>query len=102
MAEAGGAPLGTYIKSKVVGTPPPARMRRSGLAVEDREALAKLLARLGDSRLASNLNQLAHLANIGSLPMTPETEAELHDAYLAVREMRGLLLKALGLQKAGA
>ena len=100
-AEAGGAPLGAYLKAKLLGGSVPVRMRRSGLAVEDRQALGKVLALLGQSRLASNLNQLAHLANIGALPVSPEIEAEFHEAVSAVREMRRLLVTALGLKPEG-
>lgn len=96
-SEAAGLPLGAYIKAKALGDKPP-RMRRTGLAVEDRQALAKALALLGRSRLSSNLNQLAHAANIGSLPVTPETEAELLSALRDVREIRRFLMKALGLK----
>lgn len=95
LAEAGGTPLGSYIKAKALGTPP-ARMRRSGMGVEDREALAKGLALLGKSRLANNLNQLAWAVNTGSLPVTPETEAELFAAARDVRALRRLFLVALG------
>lgn len=97
-AEAGGAPLGAYIKVKLLGGTVPARMRRSGLAVEDRQALGKALALLGQSRLANNLNQLAHLANIGALPVSPEIESELQNAVKEVRAMRRLLVSALGLK----
>jgi hypothetical protein len=99
--EAKGAPLGSYIKAKLLGVPLPQGLRRSGLAVEDRQALAKLLALLGASRLSSNLNQMAHLAHIGALPMTPETEAELRAALDDVRDMRRLLLVALGMKPEG-
>lgn len=100
--EAAGCPLGTYIKAKVLGGTPPIRMRRSGLSIENRKALAQLVAVLGRSRLASNLNQLAHLANIGALPVTPELEAELLAALHDVREVRHLLLVALGLKPEGS
>ena len=94
--EAAGAPLGAYIKAKALGEP--LRKRRTGLSIEDREALAKTLALLGKSRLSNNLNQLAHAANIGSLPMTPETEEFLRDCLNDVREIRRLLMRALGMQ----
>lgn len=96
IAEADGVPLGTYIKAKVLGDSRPLRMRRTGGAVEDRQALGQVLAMLGRSRLASNLNQLAHLAHVGALPLTPETEAELNEAYRDIRDIRRLLLTALG------
>lgn len=100
-AEAGGAPLGAYIKAKVLGGGVPVRMRRSGLAVEDRQALGKALALLGQSRQASNLNQLAHLAHIGALPVSLEIEAELAAALADIREIRRLLVTALGLREGG-
>lgn len=100
--EAAGAPLGSYIKAKVLGSALPVRMRRTGLAIEDRTALAQVLALLGRSRVANNLNQLAHLANIGALPMTPETEDELRATLGDVRAIRSLLMTALGLKAEAA
>jgi hypothetical protein len=98
--EAAGAPLGGYIKAKVLAGAP-LRARRTGLSVQDREALGQVLALLGRSRLTSNLNQIAHAVNIGSLPVTPETEAELYAALRDVRSIRALLLTALGLRPEG-
>lgn len=96
-AEAKGAPLGAYIKAKLMGDAP-VRLRRAGLAIQDRKALGRLLAMLGSSRLSANLNQLALAANSGSLPLTPETLAELEAALTEVRQLRALLLDALGLR----
>jgi hypothetical protein len=73
-------------------------VRRTGLAVEDRQALGQALALLGKSRLSSNLNQLAHLGNIGALPFTPEVESELLEALEDIRSIRRLLMTALGLK----
>lgn len=95
--EAKGAPLGAYIKAKVLGAALPLPIRRTGLALQDRQSLAQVLALLGRSRLASNLNQIAYAAHIGALPLTPETESELAEAIREVRAMRSLLLTALGL-----
>lgn len=97
--EAAGVPLGSYIRAKVLGEPPPVKLRRSGLPIKDRRSLAKLLALLGRSRLSSNLSQLAHLGHIGSLPFTPETESELREALASVRDLRRLLVVALGLEE---
>lgn len=96
--EADGAPLGTYIKAKLTATGVMLPTRRAGLVIEDRKLLGQVLAGLGGSRFASNLNQLAHAANIGSLPITPETESELRETLLAVRQMRDTLLIALGMK----
>lgn len=95
--EAAGVPLGAYIKAKALGSPPP-RLRRTGLSIVDRQAFARALALLGGSRLASNLNQLAKLAHVGALPLTPEVEAELLAALGDVRAIRRLLMEALGLK----
>lgn len=96
--EARGAPLGSYIKAKVLSNPLPVRLRRTGLCVEDRKALAQALALLGQSRLSSNLNQLAYAANIGALPLDAQTDAELKAALAGIRELRAVLLTALGLK----
>lgn len=94
--EAAGAPLGAYIKSKLLDGKAVERKRRKVLTIQDREGLAQALALLGRSHLSNNLNQLAHAVNIGVLPVTPETEAELLAAVQGVREMRRLLMSALG------
>ena len=74
-------------------------MRRSGLAIEDRKALAHMLALLGGKRLSFHLSELATLAASGSLPLTPETEAELMAALGEIRTLRALLMQALGLRE---
>lgn len=100
IGEAAGAPLGTYLKAKLLGDAP-VRARRTGLAVEDRKALGQVLGVLGSSRIANNLNQLAHAANVGALPVSPELEADLMATLAEVREIRRLLLAALGLKPDG-
>jgi hypothetical protein len=94
--EAAGAPLGAYIKAKLLGSVVVERKRRKGLSIQDREALAQALALLGRSHLSSNLAQIAQGLNTGIWPVTPETEAELVEALQDVRLMRRLLFSALG------
>lgn len=96
--EAAGAPLGTYIRAKVLEEPVLARVRKSGISIADRNVLAQLIALLGRSRVFSNLNQLAQAANTGSLPATQQTEAALIQALTNLHEIRRLLLIALGLK----
>ena len=96
-SEAEGMPLGGYIKAKVLNGIPLKRAR----AVEDRKALAQALALLGQTRFSSNLNQLAHLGNIGALPLSPEIEEELRACFQHVAEIRALLIKAVGLKDGG-
>ena len=98
--EAAGAPLGAYIKAKLLGgAAPPVRVRRSGLPVEDRKALGQALALLGASRMAANLNQLAHAANCGALSLTPETTERLNAALADIWTIRRLLVEALGFKE---
>lgn len=92
--EAAGAPLGPYIRAKALGGPP-LRGRRSGVSVQDRQAMAKALALLGSSRLSGNISQLARLAHIRALPVSPGTGAELRAALADVRAIRRLLMTAL-------
>lgn len=96
--EAAGAPLGAYIKTKLLADAPLSRKRKSGPSIEDRQALAKALGLLGGSQLFVSLNELAELARNGALPFSPEIEGELLSALAEVRALRGLLMRALGLK----
>jgi len=60
--------------------------------------LCKVLAALGNSRLSSNLNQIAKAANRGALPVTEELSLDLQSACLDIRAMRMALMMALGFQ----
>lgn len=93
---AAGMPLGSYIKAKLFDGDLSPRRTRGSAPVKDHAALAQILGMLGNMRLASNLNQLARSANIGTLPLTPEVEEELALACAAVIAMRAELLRALG------
>ncbi len=94
---AGGLPLGSYIRSRLLDDGAPMRRARGYRPVQDHEALGRLLGVLGSSRLASNLNQLARAVNTGSLPVTPDTEAAIRDACAEITQIRIELLRALGL-----
>jgi len=59
--------------------------------------MARALALLGASRIANNLNQLAHKANMGSLIMDDNALAQIDETYSHVRLMRDELVSALGL-----
>ena len=72
--------------------------RRRKSPVKDHQVLAHLLAELGRSRIANNLNQLAKSANSGSLEVTPDTEQAIQNACADVRWMRYVLMEALGIQ----
>ena len=93
---AAGVPLGSYIKARLFDGDLSPRRTRGQAPVKDHAALAQVLGMLGNMRLASNLNQLAKSANIGTLPLTPEVEEELATACAAVIAMRAELMRALG------
>lgn len=96
---AGDVPLGIYIRGLILGAD--VRQKRRSVPLKDDTALARVLAMLGQSRLSSNLNQLAKAVHIGALPVTPETESEIVAACTAVLAMRHDLLAALGLPEGG-
>lgn len=94
--DAAGWSLGAYIRMRLFDPAVPPPKTRGKFPVKDHAALGRLIALLGQSRLANNLNQLARAANTGSLILTPDIEAELHAAFEDISEMRRLLLDALG------
>jgi hypothetical protein len=93
---AGRMPLGEYIRSQLFAGDAPRPPSRRPRPVKDHKALAEVLARLGASRLSSNMNQLARAANSGALPVTPETQAALRQACQDIAAMKALLMQALG------
>lgn len=92
---AGNKPLGQYIREKVFGeaaSPRAVKRRKPGV---DQASLSQALGLLGQSRLASNMNQIAKATNIGALPVTPELSSDLDRACADIRLMRTLLMRAL-------
>lgn len=98
---AGDVPLATYIKSLLFADGAPVIRARSRAPVKDARALAEVLACLGASRIANNLNQLAKAANSGSLYFDHETKGRLNAACDDIRAMRQLLMQALGMKLGG-
>lgn len=97
-AAANGISLGAYIRAVLFDGDLKKVRRRSTAPVKDHEALGRALAALGQSRLSSNLNQLAKAVNTGTLPVHPETEAEIVRACDDVSKIRADFLRALGLE----
>ncbi|MEM9783051.1 MAG: hypothetical protein AAF899_11280 [Pseudomonadota bacterium] len=93
---AAGMPLGTYILEKLFGGDPTPRRTRKRHPVKNHDALAEVLGALGQSRLSSNLNQLAQSSHLGALPVTPQLEQELEAACAEIRGLKSKLMKALG------
>ena len=98
---AGGVPIGGYIRAQLFGETQDNRAHprtsRAKLSLKDRQLLSKVLAQLGGSRLASNLNQLARAANSGAFPVTSDTEAVLNAAARDIAVMKRMLMAALGI-----
>jgi hypothetical protein len=98
--QAGGRPLGTYIRERLLGGTADKR-RPVRKPKVDEKRIALVLAELGRSRLSANLNQLAKAVNMGTLDVSQEVERELQAACRAVITMRDTLIGALGLKAEG-
>lgn len=98
---AAGMPLGAFIRQKLFDGELTPRRVRGHKPIKDHAELARVLGALGQSRLSSNLNQIAKAANLGALPVTPELEAELNEACQSIRSMRSELMRALGFASPG-
>ena len=93
-----GQSLAAYIKSRLFeGTVTPVRTRGK-FPVKDHAALSAVLGKLGQSRIANNLNQIARAAHLGSLDLTPDLEAELREACAHIAAIRSMLVEALCLE----
>ena len=98
---AGDLPIAAYIKSLLFADDAPVYRTRGKAPVKDQKALAELLACLGASRIANNLNQLARAANSGSFYFDRESKAQIAAACGDIQVMRQLLMSALGMQLGG-
>lgn len=98
---AGDLPIAAYIKSLLFADDAPVYRSRGKTPVKDHKALAEVLACLGASRIANNLNQLARAANSGSFYFDRETKAQINAACGDIQVMRQLLMSALGMQLGG-
>lgn len=97
-AKAGGMALGAYIKSVVLSDAGAMYRRKTKPPVAEQQLLAEVLARLGQTRTASNLNQIAKHLNQGTLVLDEELAADLHRAVAEVAWMRVTLMRALGIK----
>lgn len=95
--KAGKLPLSTYMRQELLGRKVDKRRAVRQPKVNQKE-YAVLLASLGNSRLSSNLNQIAKAINTGTLDVSQDVEQQLKDAAMAVQAMRETLLYALGMR----
>lgn len=101
--DAGTLSLAAYMRLKLFAGdgPTPTRRkptRKKYVPSAELAVIGHMLGGLGQSRLASNLNQLAKAANTGAMPVTPELEQELSEACTAIQHMREALISALGVK----
>ena len=101
-SKAGRMPLGAYIKAAVLDENAPRYRKRRAMPEADQRLLAEIRARLGASRTANNLNQIAKHLNQGTLAVDEDLAADLKRACAEVAWMRATLLRALGARSEGA
>ena len=99
---AAGLTVSAHVRERLFGQAVTPRRTRGVAPIRDHETLGQVLALLGKSRLASNVNQLAKAVNTGSLPVTSETEAEIVRASSSIVEMKNELFRALGVRHRAA
>jgi hypothetical protein len=92
-----GMPISAFIRKRLFGDDVVRRKREANTPIKGRDQIAKVLAMLGASRIANNLNQLAYHANTGSLLIDDQTLKQIEEAYAHVCSMRTALIGALGL-----
>ena len=93
---AAGMTLSAYIRACVFSEETKRRKKRAFSSIEDNKAAAEALALLGQSRIASNLNQLAYHANIGALIVGEVEKDQIAQANDHLAAIRSLLMQALG------
>ena len=98
---ASGVSVSFYVRKQLFGKDVKLRKTRSRVPVKDQQALAQVLGKLGQSRIANNLNQIAYEANCGSLILDEETEDEIKIACAQIAWIRIQLIEALGLKAKG-
>lgn len=98
---AGAMPLGAYVKCVLFADGDKQEHRGPRAPVQDRAAMASLLAQIGASRTAEWLAMLVHAAESGSLAVDAETTAKLKQACHDILVVRLLLMQALGFQVDG-
>ncbi len=97
--DASGQSLSSYIKDKLFSGSELRPKRRHASSYADRQAIAQLLATLGQSRISQNLNQIAKLAHLGALPVDEELTSDLNEACSQIASIRQTLMSALNMKE---
>lgn len=98
--KAGQRPLGSYIRTKLLGDDVTPR-KPSRSPTIDYALLGQVLGMLGKSDQVRCLFMLFVAAEAGSVELSDQENAALTRACDDVHEMRGMLVKALGLRGSG-
>ncbi len=98
LARAGTMTLSAYVKQVLFDGSVPIP-RGGGITLANRTLLAHLLATLGASRLAPNVERLADEAKLGNLFADEETVARLVEACDDIRLMHNALMRGLGMRE---
>jgi len=74
-------------------------LRKTGRLSETarQQLLARILAEFGRSGLSRSMAEFAEAARLGVLPLTPDVLAEIRSACTHIRDLRRMLIRALGL-----
>ena len=87
-----------YIRSRLFADQVSKR-RKNRVTNSDTQAIARLAALLGKSRIPNNLNQLAKASNTGCLVIDEETKAQLNEACANIAHIRKTLMVALDIRE---
>ena len=98
LERAGTKTLSAFVKG-VLFDAAPASPRYSAINQANRALLAHLLATLGASRIAPNLDRLAHEADHSGFGEDAETRRRVAEACDDVRLMHNALMRGLGLKE---
>jgi hypothetical protein len=95
---AGEMALGSYVKSVLFADGQKRRTRGARAPVRDHQALAQVLACLGQSRLSETMERLSQAAESGTLYVDDDVPVEIKRACQDIVTMRLLLMRSLGFQ----
>ncbi len=93
---AAGMTLSAYVRACVFAEEERLRASRPADAIAEKKALAEVMGLLGHSRIASNLNQLAHHANLGLMIEDDRAKDQIAEANQHLLAIRTALMAALG------
>ena len=100
--DAGNMPISAYIREQLFDKP--STRRQYNRATKEQEFFKEILKALAETRISSNLNQLAKASNEGRLILDPDTKRSLDQACADMHEIRAEIIRSMGLKppKGGA